>query len=69
MISAVRSVYLPNKVVLLKEPDDRSLEKLAPYTQTQEMVDGKATVYICRHFTCEAPLTNSSQVIEQLNMD
>ena len=56
MIRGVRSVYLPNKVVLLKEPDDLSILKLAPFTKGQKMIDGKATVYICRN--CEAPLTN-----------
>ncbi len=60
MIFAIRSVYQPNKVVLLK--DDPAVEKLAPYTQAQKTVDGKATVYICRNFACEAPLTDPGAV-------
>jgi len=67
MIRAVRSVYLPNKVVLLKEPDDPVILKLAPYTVDQKQIDGKATVYICRNFACEAPLTDPEKVIEMLS--
>ena len=66
IIQAVRSVYLPNKVVLLKEPDDPAVIKLAPYTQAQQMIDGKATVYICRNFACEAPLTDPEEVCAAL---
>ena len=67
MIRVVRSVYLPNKVVLLKEPDDSKVIKLAPYTKGQKMIDGKATVYICRNFGCEAPLTDPKKVRDSLS--
>jgi uncharacterized protein YyaL (SSP411 family) len=67
MISAVRSLYLPNKVVLLREPDDPAIIKLASYTKDQKMIDGKATVYICRNFVCEAPLTDPTSVVKSLN--
>jgi len=66
MIRAVRSIYLPNKVVLLKEPDDPAVMKLASYTKDQKQIDGKATVYICRNFACEAPLTDPVDVLNAL---
>jgi len=69
MIRAIRSVYLPNKVVLLKEPDDPAIIKFVPYTRDQKRVDGKATVYICRNFACEAPLTDPAEVVKQLKQD
>ncbi len=66
MIRAVRSVYLPDKVVLLKEPDDPAIIKLAPFTGTQEQIGGNVTVYICRDFSCEQPLTDPDEVLRKL---
>lgn len=60
MIQAVRSVYLPHRVVVLK--DGPAIEKLAPYTAEQKQIAGRATVYICRSFACEQPLTDSNAV-------
>ena len=62
MIEAVRSIYLPTRVVILKEPDDPAIEKIASYTKEQKQINGKATVYICRNFACEAPLTDPEAV-------
>ena len=67
MVRAVRSVYLPNTVVVFKESGDESIGKLAPYTKDQKMIDGKATVFICRNFACESPLTDPEKVRESLS--
>jgi uncharacterized protein len=66
MIRTIRSVYLPNKVVLLKDPNHAELKKMAPYTESQKMIGGKATVYICRNFACEAPLVDPAEVLKSL---
>jgi len=63
LIGAIRSVYQPNRTVLLKTP---GLEKIAPFTSNMKRVDGKPSVYICRNFSCEQPLTDPSEVREKL---
>jgi len=60
--------YLPNKVVVFKPKDDerREIEELAPYTASLEPKDGRPTVYICRDFACDLPITLISELREAL---
>ena len=54
--------FIPNKIILLKEPSDTELKNIAPFTEQQIQIDGKTTVYICRHYTCEKPITSLEEV-------
>jgi hypothetical protein len=63
MLSALRSVYLPNKVVLLRPEDNSPITRLSPFTEAQEAVEGKATAYVCHHFVCEQPTTDIEQML------
>jgi len=63
MLEYIRSVYRPGTVVLFKGWEDRErLAAIAPFTKALEMVDGKATVYLCRNFTCEMPITSLKEL-------
>jgi uncharacterized protein YyaL (SSP411 family) len=63
MLDYIRSVYKPEKVVLFKTAENADdLANLAPFTEEQEMVDGKPTVYICRNFACEQPVTSLEEL-------
>jgi hypothetical protein len=56
MIAALRKGFRPNQVILLRTPENaEALAKIAPYTETQTSLDGKATAYVCRDFSCKAP--------------
>ena len=58
MIAALRKGFRPNQVVLLRTPENAAtLGRLAPFTETQTSLDGKATAYVCRDFACQAPTT------------
>jgi uncharacterized protein YyaL (SSP411 family) len=57
MLGAFRKQFLPNLVVLLRKPDAAGLG--------YEMVEGKATAYVCRGQTC-MPATNS--VVKMLEL-
>ena len=64
MVAAMRDGYHPDRVVLFRpdgdEPENAlpEIAELAPFTANQRMVNGKATAYICREFTCRAPVTD-----------
>ncbi len=67
MLAHIKGVYKPGKVVLFKDSSgDDKLAELAPFTQEQGMIDGKATVYICRNFACEQPITSLEELKERL---
>lgn len=67
MIEALRQTFRPNQVVLLRTPENAAaLAKLAPYTETQSSLGGKATAYVCRDFACEAPTTDIGKMLNSL---
>jgi len=71
MLRAVRSRFLPRKVLLFHPEGDagRGIEKLAPFVASQKAVDGKATAYVCRDFNCELPLTDAAATLSLLEGD
>lgn len=44
-----------------------SLAKLAPYTAQQVQLEDQPTLYICRNFSCDQPLTDPKAMLEKLN--
>ncbi len=68
MLAAVRQAFAPNMVVLFR-PDgeaDPEIAGLAEYAREQRAIEGKATAYVCRNFACKAPMTDPSEVLEDI---
>jgi uncharacterized protein len=64
MIRSVRNKFMPNKVVLLRQPGDegRSLASLAPFVEAMSPVNGQPTVYICEKYACKRPVTELDEL-------
>ena len=56
--------FNPNKVVLFKPAGDegRRLSALAPYVEHMKPMDGRAAVYICQNFACQAPTADPADL-------
>ncbi len=56
--------------VLLKdtEAEGKLLSEVAPFTKSYQMIDGKATAYVCRKRVCKLP-TNDPQVMARQLLD
>jgi uncharacterized protein YyaL (SSP411 family) len=70
MVNALRTRFLPNKVVLFN-PDGREspeLAKLAEFTKNQSSIEGKATAYVCLNYNCKLPTTDINKMLELLNV-
>jgi len=70
MVKALRTRFLPNKVVLLN-PDEREspeIAKLAEFTKNQSSIEGKATAYVCLNYNCKLPTTDIGKMLELLNV-
>jgi hypothetical protein len=66
LLRVVHSQYLPNKVIAFKEPGDARAAELIPLLANREAINSKATAYVCEHFTCQTPMTDSEELAKQL---
>jgi uncharacterized protein YyaL (SSP411 family) len=71
MIRVIRQHYIPNKVVIFR-PDGPKLPDIvhfAGFVKDQKSIDGKATAYVCRRYTCDLPTTDIATMLQQLQDD
>jgi len=66
MLEAIRTRFVPNKVVLLKKEDQKDLENLAEFTKDMKTIGNKTTVYVCKDFVCSKPITEIKEVLKIL---
>jgi len=61
--------YLPDDVLLLADPDDRSraLARLAPFTASLAPIAGAATAYVCVDYACTLPTTRADEFAARLD--
>lgn len=70
MVKALRTRFLPTKVVLLNPGEQKSPEiaQLAEFTRNQPSIDGKATAYVCLNYNCKLPTTDINKMLELLDV-
>lgn len=56
-IQAIRAGFRPNTVVILKDEGQSEIAETVSYIRDYNLVEGKPAVYVCEHFTCQAPVT------------
>jgi len=68
MVRALRTHFVPNKIVLLRpsEKESPDIIRLAEYTKYQSSIDGKATAYVCLNYTCKLPTADPGKMLELL---
>ena len=57
--------YLPNRIVAHGRPD--AADAGLPLLAGKGLVDGRAALYVCRDFACQAPLTDPAGIAEALS--
>lgn len=70
LLDQVRGHFLPNKVLAQFDPAGRDaacLRKRIPLLDDRGTIDGKATAYVCRKFTCERPVTTPEALAKLLD--
>jgi uncharacterized protein YyaL (SSP411 family)/aryl-alcohol dehydrogenase-like predicted oxidoreductase len=60
---SLHSRYLPQRIMAHGNPADRSSH---PLLQGKTMVEGRPALYLCRHYSCRAPITDPDQVAAAL---
>jgi uncharacterized protein YyaL (SSP411 family) len=62
LAEAVYRRYLPNKVVVVADPEDTALTSKVPLLQGKGLVGGKSAAYVCQNYSCKAPVTAASDL-------
>ncbi|MDQ4143566.1 MAG: thioredoxin domain-containing protein [Actinomycetota bacterium] len=66
LLSALREVHLPNRVVIVAgDPSPKDVEAI-PLLRDRKRIDGKPTAYVCRRGTCKLPVTSVDDLRAQL---
>ena len=70
LLRCVHTHYLPTKVLMVvddggAEGQSSFLHSQLPVLAHMERVEGKATAYVCKDYTCAAPVT-TGQALHQL---
>ena len=67
LISGIRSLYAPSCTVLFRSTSGESLlDRIAPFTASMTLQDGKAVAYACAGNTCLAPITDPEKLVAVL---
>lgn len=69
MLTVLRSVFVPNKVVLFCPGNEESpdISGIAGFTKSLSSKDGKATAYVCINTACERPTTDTATMLALLD--
>ena len=66
---AAASRYLPFAIQIPVGPErQRGLSEALPFVGTMGTMDGLGTAYVCREFTCRAPVTSPDAMLAQLEL-
>ncbi|GAB4336518.1 MAG: thioredoxin domain-containing protein [Desulfobulbaceae bacterium] len=68
MLREVFTTFEPGRVVLLAEdgPNEKYLSQSLLFIGDMDMMDGKATAYVCQNFTCSMPVNSVEDLAAQL---
>ncbi|HEX8920844.1 MAG TPA: thioredoxin domain-containing protein, partial [Pyrinomonadaceae bacterium] len=61
--------YLPNKVIAQAAEGDEHAAAVVPLLRDRNMIERKATAYVCEHYTCQQPVTTAAELGAQLGSD
>ncbi|MBD3308644.1 DUF255 domain-containing protein [candidate division KSB3 bacterium] len=68
MLHALRTTFLPNKVLVFRPTTEASpaIVRVAPYVEPYGSIDGNATAYVCQNQICRLPTTAITVMLDIL---
>ncbi len=70
LLDVVNTRFLPDTVVALRDPSQTQADQISvqiPLLAEREPSNGKPTVYVCRNYTCERPVTSPDEAAALLD--
>ena len=65
LVAAVNQNWMPNRVLSIADPEGETADWI-PLLAGKTQVDGRAAAYVCRNFTCSAPVTDTEELVRLL---
>ena len=69
LLRQIHATYLPNRVIMLHNPNQPDASVKSPLLAKRTLVDGKPAAYVCRNFTCQRPVTTPTELVRLLDAD
>ncbi len=66
LLKQVYDTYLPNRVLMLRNPARPSDGVNSPLLANRQALDGQPTAYVCRNYACQRPVTTAAELAQQL---
>jgi len=66
LLAEAAKIYLPNAARAVVSPEAAAATSAPPLVRGKGLVNGTSALYICRNFTCLAPITQPSEVVPAL---
>ena len=69
ILKAINSIFIPNKVVVLKTPGspESEITEISDFIKDLKMINNKPTVYVCSNYSCKLPTNNTNEMLKLLN--
>jgi len=66
LLRTLHSRFVPNRVILLVDSPEtrRALAAGIPSIELMQAIDGRASAYVCRNYTCQLPVTEPEKLAE-----
>jgi uncharacterized protein YyaL (SSP411 family) len=69
MRNTIFTEFIPNKVVASRAAEDTASAEAVPLLAGKMPVDHDPTVYVCKNFTCKAPVTGAASLRKELGLE
>jgi len=66
LLRTLCTMWLPNTLVAAYDPNDPTPESDLKLLESRQMINNQPTVYVCEHYTCQAPVTDPASLRAQL---
>jgi uncharacterized protein YyaL (SSP411 family) len=68
MLQAAHNRFIPNGVIIFvpPPPEASEIKRIAPFTADHNMLEGKATAYVCMNHECKLPVTDTAGMLARL---
>jgi hypothetical protein len=68
MMERIAAKWLPNKVVAAFDPQKDGFAGELPLFKGKDVVANKPALFLCRNYSCQAPLTTLKALDRELNL-